>query len=128
MQLTVGMSGKAIIGHLMPINRIRAVSIAQEEGASAKSGLVYYLIFVALISVNLGIINLFPLPVLDCWHLLFIVIEKIKGKPISEQTQNYSYRIGLIILVLLISLALFNDFLALKARWVMFIKSTQERW
>ena len=66
--------------------------------------------FLALISVNLGIINLFPLPVLDGGHLLFLAIEKLKGGPVSERVQDFSYRIGSILLVLLMGLALFNDF------------------
>lgn len=64
----------------------------------------------ALISVNLGIINLFPLPVLDGGYLLFLAIEKLKGGPVSERVQDFSYRIGSILLVLLMGLALFNDF------------------
>lgn len=71
---------------------------------------MYYLMFIALISVNLGIINLFPLPVLDGGHLLFLLIEKIKGEPVSERVQDFSYRIGAIALILLMGLALFNDF------------------
>lgn len=66
--------------------------------------------FLALISVNLGIINLFPLPVLDGGHLVFLAVEKVTGKPVSEQVQDYSYRVGAILLVLLMGLALFNDF------------------
>ena len=64
----------------------------------------------ARISVDLGIINLFPLPVLDGGHLLFLLIEKIKGGPVSERVQDFSYRIGVIALILLMGLALFNDF------------------
>lgn len=52
---------------------------------SAEFGLIYYLMFLALISVNLGIINLFPLPVLDGGHLLFLAIEKLKGGPVSSE-------------------------------------------
>nr|MBP9642425.1 site-2 protease family protein [Budvicia sp.] len=55
-------------------------------------------------------INLFPLPVLDGGHLVFLAIEKITGKPVSERVQDYSYRFGAILLVLLMGLALFNDF------------------
>ncbi|MEX3175593.1 site-2 protease family protein, partial [Serratia quinivorans] len=66
--------------------------------------------FLALISVNLGTINLFPLPVLDGGHLLFLPIEKLKWVSVSERVQDYSYRIGSIVLVLLMGLALFNDF------------------
>ncbi|ARJ41071.1 RIP metalloprotease RseP [Pantoea alhagi] len=110
MKLTVGMLGKLITGDVKLNNLSGPISIAQGAGMSAEYGIIYYLMFLALISVNLGIINLFPLPVLDGGHLLFLAIEKIKGKPVSERVQDFSYRIGSILLVLLMGLALFNDF------------------
>nr|WP_272902996.1 sigma E protease regulator RseP [Xenorhabdus sp. Sc-CR9] len=110
MKLTVNMIGKLIVGDVKLDNLSGPISIAKGAGVSADFGLVYYLMFLALISVNLGIINLFPLPVLDGGHLLFLAIEKIKGGPVSERVQDFSYRIGAILLVLLMGLALFNDF------------------
>lgn len=110
MKLTVSMLGKLITGDVKLNNLSGPISIAQGAGMSAEYGMIYYLMFLALISVNLGIINLFPLPVLDGGHLLFLAIEKIKGKPVSERVQDFSYRIGSILLVLLMGLALFNDF------------------
>ncbi|QCP58567.1 sigma E protease regulator RseP [Pantoea sp. SO10] len=110
MKLTVSMLGKLIIGDVKLNNLSGPISIAQGAGLSAEYGVIYYLMFLALISVNLGIINLFPLPVLDGGHLFFLAIEKIKGGPVSERVQDFSYRIGSILLVLLMGLALFNDF------------------
>ncbi|WP_067706541.1 MULTISPECIES: sigma E protease regulator RseP [unclassified Erwinia] len=110
MKLTVNMLGKLIVGEVKLNNLSGPISIAQGAGMSAEYGLIYYLMFLALISVNLGIINLFPLPVLDGGHLLFLAIEKIKGGPVSERVQDFSYRIGSVLLVLLMGLALFNDF------------------
>lgn len=110
MKLTVSMLGKLITGDVKLNNLSGPISIAQGAGMSAEFGVIYYLMFLALISVNLGIINLFPLPVLDGGHLLFLAIEKIKGGPVSERVQEFSYRIGSILLVLLMGLALFNDF------------------
>lgn len=110
MRLTVNMLGKLITGDVKLNNLSGPISIAQGAGVSAEYGLVYYLMFLALISVNLGIINLFPLPVLDGGHLLFLAIEKLKGGPVSERVQDFSYRIGSVLLVLLMGLALFNDF------------------
>ncbi|KFC08136.1 membrane-associated zinc metalloprotease [Trabulsiella guamensis ATCC 49490] len=110
MTLTVRMLGKLITGDVKLNNLSGPISIAQGAGMSAEFGLIYYLMFLALISVNLGIINLFPLPVLDGGHLLFLAIEKLKGGPVSERVQDFSYRIGSILLVLLMGLALFNDF------------------
>ncbi len=110
MKLTVSMLGKLITGDVKLNNLSGPISIAQGAGMSAEYGLVSYLTFLALISVNLGIINLFPLPVLDGGHLLFLALEKLKGGPVSERVQDFSYRIGSVLLVLLMGLALFNDF------------------
>lgn len=110
MGLTVKMIGKLVVGDVKLTNLSGPVSIAKGAGMSADSGFIYYLMFMALISVNLGIINLFPLPVLDGGHLLFLVIEKIKGGPVSERVQDFCYRIGIMALMLLMGLALFNDF------------------
>ncbi|KEA53120.1 zinc metallopeptidase RseP [Mangrovibacter sp. MFB070] len=110
MKLTVDMLGKLVIGDVKLNNLSGPISIAQGAGMSAEFGLIYYLMFLALISVNLGIINLFPLPVLDGGHLLFLAIEKLKGAPVSERVQDLSYRVGSVLLMLLMGLALFNDF------------------
>lgn len=67
----------------------------------------------ALISVNLGIMNLFPLPVLDGGHLVFLAAEGIRGKPLSVRVQEICYRIGGALLLTLTAFALFNDFLRL---------------
>ena len=109
-KLTASMLGKLVTGDIKLKNLSGPISIAQGAGISAEYGVIYYLMFLALISVNLGIINLVPLPVLDGGHLLFLLIEKIKGGPVSERVQDFSYRIGSIALVLLMGLALFNDF------------------
>ncbi|CUX97264.1 sigma E protease regulator RseP [Candidatus Hoaglandella endobia] len=109
MRLTVSMLVKLVTGDVKLDNLSGPISIAQGAGMSAKYGLIYYLMFLALISVNLGIINLFPLPVLDGGHLLFLAIEKLKGEPLSEKVQDFIYRISSILLALLMGLALFND-------------------
>lgn len=79
MRLTVNMLGKLITGDVKLNNLSGPISIAQGAGVSAEYGLVYYLMFLALISVNLGIINLFPLPVLDGGHLLLLGDRKAQG-------------------------------------------------
>ncbi|KFZ37164.1 zinc metallopeptidase RseP [Shewanella mangrovi] len=86
------------------------ISIAQGAGSSADIGLVYFLGFLALISVNLGIINLLPLPVLDGGHLLYYFIEVITRKPVSERIQEIGFRFGAALLLVMMSIALFNDF------------------
>lgn len=110
MQFTASILGQLVTGNIRLNNLSGPISIAQSAGTSAKHGFICYLMFLALISVNLGIINLFPLPVLDGGHLLFLAIEKLKGRPVSEKMQNFSYRIGSILLVFLMGLALLNDF------------------
>ncbi|OOF67841.1 sigma E protease regulator RseP [Rodentibacter caecimuris] len=109
--LTVKVIGKLFTGDLSLNNLSGPISIAKGAGASSSIGFVYFLSFMALISVNLGIMNLFPLPVLDGGHLVFLAAEAIKGKPVSEQVQNLSYRIGGALLLSLMVFALFNDFL-----------------
>lgn len=107
--LTFNMIGKLLTGIVSVDNLSGPISIAKGAGASAGFGLVYFLSFMALVSVNLGIINLLPLPVLDGGHLLFYVIEAITGRPVPEKVQELGFRIGAALLVLLMGLALFND-------------------
>ncbi|MGP1947656.1 MAG: sigma E protease regulator RseP [Arsenophonus sp. NC-PG7-MAG3] len=110
MKLTVSMICKLVTGDIKLTNLNGPISIAKGASVSAESGLVYYLMFIALISINLGVINLFPLPVLDGGHLFFLLIKKIKGEAVSKRVQDFSYRISVIALILLMGLALFNDF------------------
>ncbi|PIW61071.1 sigma E protease regulator RseP [Shewanella sp. CG12_big_fil_rev_8_21_14_0_65_47_15] len=104
------MIGKLFTGDVSVKNLSGPISIAQGAGSSANYGLVYFLGFLALISVNLGIINLLPLPVLDGGHLLYYFIEVITGKPVSEKVQEIGFRFGAALLLMLMSIALFNDF------------------
>lgn len=85
------------------------ISIAKGAGAAATAGLIYYLMFLAVISINLGIVNLLPLPYLDGGYLLFVILEKINGKFIPKKIQNFGYVIGLFLLILIIFFAFFND-------------------
>ncbi len=110
MTLTLEMLGKLITGIVSLDNLSGPISIAKGAGSTASFGLVYFLGFLALVSVNLGIINLFPLPVLDGGHLMFFVIEAVTGKPVPERIQEYAFKFGAAILVCLMGIALFNDF------------------
>ncbi|MDO6687377.1 MULTISPECIES: sigma E protease regulator RseP [unclassified Agarivorans] len=112
-KLTVSMIGKLVTGVVSLDNLSGPISIAKGAGATADYGLVYFLGFVALVSINLGIINLFPLPVLDGGHLVFFAIEGITGKPVSERVQEIGFRIGAVLVMALMSLAIFNDFMRL---------------
>ncbi|PJG84961.1 sigma E protease regulator RseP [Conservatibacter flavescens] len=111
--LTIKVIGKLFTGDLSLNNLSGPISIAKGAGMSSEIGLVYYLSFMALISVNLGIMNLFPLPVLDGGHLVFLAAEGVRGKPLSERVQEISYRIGAVLLLMLTVFAVFNDFLRL---------------
>ncbi|MBY5990664.1 sigma E protease regulator RseP [Ferrimonas balearica] len=107
--LTFKMIGKLFTGDVSVKSLSGPISIAQGAGASAGFGLVYFLGFLALISVNLGIINLLPLPVLDGGHLLYYFIELLTGRPVPEKVQEIGFRIGSALLLLLMSIAIVND-------------------
>jgi regulator of sigma E protease len=83
--------------------------IAQLSGAVAEQGPLYLIQFIALLSVNLGLLNLFPIPVLDGGHLLFYLAEALRGRPIPARVQEYGFRAGLALLLGLFILATWND-------------------
>ncbi|MGJ8681743.1 sigma E protease regulator RseP [Paraglaciecola sp.] len=109
MTLSIEMLGKLLTGDVSVKSLSGPIAIAQGAGMSASSGLVYFLSFLALISVNLGIINLLPLPVLDGGHLLYYFIEFLSGRPVPDSVQEVGFKIGGIVLLLLMSVAIFND-------------------
>lgn len=113
MVLSVKMIGKLLVGTVSVSNLSGPVAIAEGAGATASYGFVYFLGFLALISVNLGIINLVPLPILDGGHLAFLAIEGVRGKPVSERIQEVCYRIGGILIFALMAIAISNDILRL---------------
>jgi regulator of sigma E protease len=108
--LSFNMIGKLITGDVSVKNLSGPIAIAQGAGNSAGYGFVYFLGFLALISINLGIINLLPLPVLDGGHLLYYLIELLTGKPVPEKIQETGFKFGSIALLVLMGVALFNDF------------------
>ncbi|AKZ66066.1 sigma E protease regulator RseP [Candidatus Palibaumannia cicadellinicola] len=109
MTLTISIFSKLISGDIRFNNFHGPIYIAKSAGRSAEYGLIYYLIFLAFISLNVSIINLFPLPILDGGNLLFLLIEKLKGRPVSPKVQEFSYNISAMILIVLMILAIFND-------------------
>lgn len=111
MTVTLEMLGKLLTGDLSVKSLSGPISIAQGAGAHASYGLVPFLGFLAIISVNLGIINLLPLPILDGGHLLYFTIEWITGKPVSEAIQEVGFKIGGVILFTVMITAIFNDIL-----------------
>ncbi|WHL24840.1 MAG: sigma E protease regulator RseP [Candidatus Blochmannia vicinus] len=109
MCLTTNTLFKLIAGDIRITHLGGPIAIAKGAGESAQSGLIYYLMFLSLISINLGIVNLLPLPTLDGGHLFFFIIEKIKGKAISKKIKKIGYIIGSIMLILMMCLAFLND-------------------
>ena len=83
------------------------------SGEFWKTGIVSLIYFTALISINLGLINLFPIPMLDGGHLLFFAFEAIRGRPLGERMQEYGFRIGLVLLISLMLFVIINDLINL---------------
>ena len=88
--------------------------IAQMSGEVAQGGMVAVLWFMAVLSINLGLINLFPVPVLDGGHLLFYAAEAVRGKPLGQRAQEYGFRIGLALVLTLMVFATWNDLVHLR--------------
>ncbi|WP_404339252.1 sigma E protease regulator RseP [Pseudoalteromonas mariniglutinosa] len=107
--LSFDMIGNLITGQVSVKNLSGPVGIAVGAGTSVSYGLVAFLSFLALISVNLGVFNLLPLPVLDGGHLMYYVIELFRRKPVSEKTQEFGFKVGALLLIFLTCFALFND-------------------
>jgi regulator of sigma E protease len=111
--VTLGMLGRMITGRASVKNLSGPISIAQFANSAASAGLSNFLFFLAAISLSLGVLNLLPIPVLDGGHLLYYLIELVKGSPVSESTQIAGQYFGLIALAGLMSLAFVNDILRL---------------
>ena len=85
------------------------IMIGEMSGRVADFGIVAILSFMAILSINLGLINLFPVPMLDGGHLLFYAIEAVRGRPLGERAQEYGFRIGLALVLTLMVFVTFND-------------------
>lgn len=107
--LTLKMMGKMIIGEASVKNLSGPLTIADYAGKSASLGVTSYLLFLALISVSLGVLNLLPLPVLDGGHLMYYLWEGVTGRSVSEVWMERLQRGGVVVLMALMSVALFND-------------------
>ena len=93
------------------------IRIAEVSGQVASVGFVPLLNLTAVLSVSIGLINLFPIPLLDGGHLLFYLIEAVRRKPLSERTQEIGFRIGLAVVLMLMMFATWND-LGIVRRWL----------
>ena len=104
-QMVTGTRSASELGGIIRIGAI--------AGDMAERGWIALATFTALLSINLGLINLFPIPMLDGGHLVFYGLEAIKGKPLSEKVQEYAFRFGLVVLVSLMVFANLNDIVQL---------------
>jgi regulator of sigma E protease len=112
---TLGMIGAMLTGAASTKNLSSVISIAQGANAYAHMGFAWFLSFLALISLSLGILNLLPIPMLDGGHLLYYLVEWVKGSPVSERTMIAGQYVGMAALAALMSLAFYNDILRLVA-------------
>jgi regulator of sigma E protease len=106
--------GEIIMGERTAEELGGPIRIAQISGEMAQGGISNLLFFMAVLSINLGLINLFPIPMLDGGHLVFYFVEAIQGHPLNPRVQEYSFRFGLILVLLLMVYATWNDLVQLK--------------
>lgn len=104
---------KMVSGDVSPKNLGGPILIAQMAGQQAQEGLGSYMFFIAILSVNLGVLNLLPIPVLDGGHLLFFLLEAVLGRPVQIKYREMAQQVGIFLLILLMIYAFYNDI----ARW-----------
>jgi regulator of sigma E protease len=107
--LTVQMLWRIVTGQVSAKNISGPISIAEFAGISAYLGVTAFLAFLAIISVSLGVLNLAPVPLLDGGQIVYQLVEAVKGSPLSERAQNFGQQVGIALLVVLMSLAFYND-------------------
>ncbi|MBA1262822.1 RIP metalloprotease RseP [Stutzerimonas stutzeri] len=107
--LTLDSLKKMLFGELSVKNLSGPITIAKVAGASAQSGLGDFLNFLAYLSISLGVLNLLPIPVLDGGHLLFYLVEWVRGRPLSDRVQGWGVQIGISLVIGVMLLALVND-------------------
>jgi len=107
--LTLNVFGKMVTSAISPDNLGGPIAIAQLAGKTAEMGLVYFIGFLALISVNLGVLNLLPIPILDGGLLLYLGLEKITGKPLPPKALEITQMLGLFLIISLMIFAFYND-------------------
>jgi len=106
---TLEMMARMVMGQVSWSNLSGPLTIADYAGQTAALGWIAFVGFLALVSVSLGVLNLLPIPLLDGGHLMYYVAEVLTGRPVSERTMEIGARVGIILLLLLMSFALFND-------------------
>lgn len=111
--LTLRTLWKMVIGRASVENLSGPISIARYAGESAAIGLSTFLAFLGVVSVSLGVLNLLPIPLLDGGHLLYYLVEMVKGSPVSEAVQLVGQKLGIVLLLLLMTVAFYNDLIRL---------------
>jgi regulator of sigma E protease len=101
--------GQIIVGTRKADELGGPLRIAEISGQAAEMGILAIVQFMAVISINLGLINLFPIPILDGGHLLFYAYEAVRGRPLGERAQEYGFRIGLALVLGLMVFVTWND-------------------
>lgn len=105
--------GKLVTGGIGLNNIGGPIAIVKETSKAASLGLLPYLMFMAIISIHLGILNLLPIPILDGGHIAIMSFEAIRGKPMTHNVQILVQKVGLVLLLLLMILAFYNDIMRL---------------
>lgn len=111
--MTFGAVKKMVVGLISLDNLSGPITIARVANQSISTGAEEFLRFLALLSVSLGVLNLLPIPVLDGGHILFYLIEAVRGRPLSEKSQVIGFKIGLSLVVMLMVVAFYNDIMRL---------------
>jgi regulator of sigma E protease len=107
--LTVVALFKMVKGDISPKTLGGPLLIAQVAGQQAREGVTTFFLFVALLSINLGVLNLLPIPVLDGGHLFFFLIEAVLGRPVGEKQRERAQQVGVVLLILVMAYAFYND-------------------
>jgi regulator of sigma E protease len=103
------MLGGMLVGDVSVQNLSGPISIAAYAGDSAGAGASYFLGFLAVVSISLGILNLLPIPLLDGGQIVYQLLEWIKGSPLSERTMIFGQQLGILFFIVLMSFAFYND-------------------
>ena len=106
--------GQIVVGRRSSDELGGPIRIAQMSGEVAQGGLSYLIAFMAILSINLGLINLFPVPLLDGGHLLFYLFEALRGRPLDQRAQEYGFRVGMVLVFSLMIFATWNDLVHLR--------------
>ena len=106
-----------VTGYQKPDQLGGVIRIADVSGKVAQVGPEAFIHLIAVLSISVGLINLFPIPLLDGGHLLFYAIEAVRGRPLSETTQEYGFKIGFALVISLMVFATWND-RGVVARWL----------